>query len=67
MLRDFEEDPANAPIPLFIGFPCAKDSDWTRRYPGKSNAVILTMAPFEAFSEWEDLPQARNRLPSGTR
>ena len=28
MLAKFNADPENAPIPLFIGFPCAKDSDW---------------------------------------
>jgi all-trans-retinol 13,14-reductase len=59
MLRRFNEDPENAPIPLFIGFPCAKDSDWNNRYPGKSNAVILTMCNFEKFKEWEHKRQGK--------
>ncbi len=52
MLDDFYKDPENAPIPLFIGFPCAKDSSWSKRYPGKSNAVILTMAEYDLFEKW---------------
>ena len=54
MLRKFYEDPEKAPIPLFIGFPCAKDSTWETRFPGKSNAVILTAAKYEWFEEWGD-------------
>ena len=54
MIDDFHKNPETAPIPMFIGFPCAKDSDWSRRYPGKSNAVILTMANFEEFEKWKD-------------
>lgn len=59
MLEDFNQDPENAPIPLFIGFPCAKDSDWSNRYPGRSNAVILTMINYDHFKEWADKPQGK--------
>ena len=41
MIKAFEADPHSAPIPLFAGFPCAKDSDWNRRFPGRSNAVSI--------------------------
>ena len=54
MINDFAKDPKDAPIPLFIGFPCAKDSTWKTRYPGKSNAVILTMVNYEMFEKWKD-------------
>lgn len=53
MLRKFYENPKEAPIPLFIGFPCAKDSTWEKRFPNKSTAVIMTMAKYEWFEEWE--------------
>ena len=54
MLEKFYKDPENAPIPLFIGFPCAKDSTWETRYPGKSNSVIMTMAKYDLFEKWKD-------------
>ena len=54
MINLFLEDPQHAPIPLFIGFPCTKDSTWKERFPGKSNAVILTMADYGMFEKWKD-------------
>ena len=54
MLHDYYKDPLNAPMPMFIGFPCAKDSTWETRYPGKSTAVILTMSKFDEFKKWEN-------------
>ena len=54
MIQKFNDDPDHAPIPMFIGFPCAKDSTWKTRHPGKSNAVILTMAKYENFEKWEN-------------
>jgi all-trans-retinol 13,14-reductase len=54
MIEEFHKDPKRAPIPMFIGFPCSKDSTWNDRFPGKSNAVILTMAKFEEFEQWLD-------------
>ncbi len=54
MIEEFHNDPEKAPIPMFIGFPCSKDSTWNKRYPGKSNAVILTMARYNEFKEWEN-------------
>ena len=59
MLERYYADPLHAPMPMFIGFPCAKDSTWTRRYPGVSNAVILTMAKFEWFEQWEGERQGK--------
>ena len=59
MLRKFYENPKEAPIPLFIGFPCAKDSTWEKRFPGKSNAVIMTMAKYEWFDKWKSSRSGR--------
>jgi len=52
--KDMSEDPDNAPFFMFIGTPCAKDSTWNERYPGKSNAVILTKANYSHYKKWED-------------
>lgn len=51
---DYAKDPANAPMLMFIGTPCAKDSTWSTRYPGKSNCVILTKASYWEYQEFED-------------
>ena len=51
---EFLDDPLNAPIPLFMGFSCMKDSEWTKKYPNYSNAIILTEAKKEWFEEWEN-------------
>ena len=57
LIYNLEKDPLTAPMPLFIGFPCAKDKSWNDRYPNKSNAVILTFTNYKHFEEWEDCKQ----------
>merc|ERR1740130_1619427 len=59
MLNKFYADYEKAPIPLFIGFPCAKDKSWPQRYPGKANAVILTMCEWDLFAPWADKKQGK--------
>ena len=59
MLENFYKNPYDEPIPMFIGFPCAKDSTWNKRYPGKSNAVILTMIDYKLFEQWENTEQGK--------
>ena len=59
MLEKFYNDPEEAPVPAFIGFPCAKDSTWSTRFPGKSNAVILTMIDYKTFKKWENSEQGK--------
>ena len=54
LVDEFLEDPSNAPMPLFMGFSCMKDSEWSDKYPGCSNAIILTIAKKEWFDAWED-------------
>jgi all-trans-retinol 13,14-reductase len=54
VLDDFENNPLVNPMPFFIGCSCAKDSSWNDRFPGKSNAIILTTAKKEWFDIWED-------------
>ena len=40
-------------IPLFIGFPSAKDPNFKKKHPGKSTCVVITEAREEWFEEWE--------------
>ncbi len=54
MLDTFYKDPLKAPLPFFMGFSCAKDHSWNKRYPGYSNAIVLTMAKFKDFEQWKD-------------
>jgi all-trans-retinol 13,14-reductase len=47
-------DPA-APFPvLFISFPSAKDPDFETRHPGHATIEVITMAPYDWFSKWEN-------------
>ncbi len=54
LFETFEKDILNNPMPLFIACSCAKDSDWSNRYPNESNAILLCMAKKEWFEEWEN-------------
>jgi all-trans-retinol 13,14-reductase len=53
VFEDYFNDPLEAPMPLFMGFSCKKDTTWNERFPGYSNAIILTTAKKEWFNEWE--------------
>ncbi len=47
-------DPS-APIPLtYISFPSAKDPDFQNRHPGHATVEVVSIAPYEWFSTWED-------------
>ncbi|KAH9515074.1 hypothetical protein Btru_019113 [Bulinus truncatus] len=49
------EDIEHMKIPFaFISFPSAKDPEWDKKYPGKSSAIIITLAKWEWFSQWKD-------------
>lgn len=44
----------NEPFPVvYVSFPSAKDPDWSNRYPGKSTIDIITLLPYDRFSNWE--------------
>ncbi|KAK6968364.1 all-trans-retinol 13 14-reductase isoform X4 [Biomphalaria glabrata] len=38
----------------FISFPSAKDPEWEKRFPGKSSALVITLAKWDWFSHWKD-------------
>ena len=55
----FYGDPS-APFPvLFVSFPSAKDPDFERRHPGRATVEVITPAPYEWFSQWENTPWKR--------
>ncbi|MEM9456672.1 MAG: NAD(P)/FAD-dependent oxidoreductase [Myxococcota bacterium] len=45
----------DAPLPLaYLSFPSAKDPDFSRRHPGRATVEVVTLAPYEWFSSWEN-------------
>lgn len=53
LFKNFLENPLEEKMPLFMGFSSMKDENWSKNYPGVSNAIILTVAKKEWFNEWE--------------
>ncbi len=50
----FDRD-SSAPFPvLFVSFPSAKDPDFERRHPSRATAEVITPAPYDWFSRWEN-------------
>jgi all-trans-retinol 13,14-reductase len=39
---------------VYISFPSVKDSTWEERYPNKTTIQIVTLAPYEWYSQWEN-------------
>ncbi len=56
--RFVEDDDAPLPV-VYISFPSAKDPDFERRHPGRSTIEIVTLAPWERFTQWADQPWRR--------
>ncbi len=54
MIDTFMDNPYKNPMPFFIACSCAKDSTWKERFPGKSNAIVLTIGSKDWFSQWEN-------------
>jgi all-trans-retinol 13,14-reductase len=53
-IKNYLENPdAEFPV-VYISFPTAKDPDWERRHPNHSTVEIVTLAPYEWFSQWEN-------------
>jgi all-trans-retinol 13,14-reductase len=45
----------DAPFPvLFISFPSAKDPEFAQQHPGRATLEVVTMAPYDWFTHWED-------------
>ena len=53
------------PVPIFLGFPSAKDSTYESRFPGKTSAVVLTFAKWDWFKEWKDTTK-KDRITENT-
>jgi all-trans-retinol 13,14-reductase len=55
----FLRDP-DAPLPLvYISFPSRKDPSFSKRYPGRATIEVLTLASYDWFGKWEQLPWRR--------
>ena len=53
-VKNYLED-LTQPFPVvYLSFPCAKDPDWSNRYPGKSSIDIITLVPYETFEKWSE-------------
>ncbi|CAG5133385.1 unnamed protein product [Candidula unifasciata] len=48
-----EVEDTNIPF-SFIAFPSAKDPEYETKFPGKSSALVITLANWEWFKEWKD-------------
>lgn len=64
-VEDFYQDPFNKPTAAFIGFPCAKDSTWEKRFPNKSNGVFLIDAKYEWVEQWINISKNRRNRDQG--
>ena len=53
LLEKADENILENDIPVFIGFPGAKDSDWENRYPDKSSCTMITLTNFDFFEKWK--------------
>ena len=54
-LAAFSRDPDHAPLPLvYASFPSAKDPAFAARHPGRATIELITFAPWDVFSRWED-------------
>ena len=54
-IENYLKDPENNEFPVvYISFPSAKDPEFEKRFPGKSTIEIITLAPYEWFTKWED-------------
>lgn len=50
---DFLAD-KNKPFPgVYISFPSAKDPKWSEEYPNRATCEVVSLAPFEWFSKWQ--------------
>lgn len=56
MLSKTKHNLLESDFPMFIGFPCVKDSTWSERFPGKSTAVVILMSDYSDFKKWTDNP-----------
>lgn len=53
-IAKFLADP-DQPLPVaYISFPSAKDPTFAARFPGRSTIQVISLAPYDWFSSWED-------------
>ena len=53
----YSADPVHErPPTVYIGFPCTKDSTWSKRYPNVSNCILISDGLWEWFAKWTGTP-----------
>jgi len=53
-------DNVDAPLPvIFVSFPSAKNPEWDEQHPGTSTIEIITLIPYDWFTEWEETKLGR--------
>jgi all-trans-retinol 13,14-reductase len=52
MSRFLKDPQAELPV-IYTSFPSAKDPSWSERFPNSSTVEVITVAPYELFSQWE--------------
>jgi all-trans-retinol 13,14-reductase len=58
-------DPKGArPPTVYIGFPCTKDTTWSKRYPKCSNCILISDGLWEWFEKWQNLTHSERALDS---
>lgn len=53
-VSDFLKNPETEMPVLYASFPSAKDPEWSTNHPGLSSMELITLAPAEWFSKWEN-------------
>jgi len=51
--RYLQDPDSDIPV-VYISFPSVKDSTWEERYPNRTTIQIVTVAPYEWYSQWEN-------------
>ena len=45
----FADSSSVRPPTVYLGFPCCKDTEWKKKYPGISNCILISDAKWEWF------------------
>ena len=49
--KDLRYKPFEATASGYISFPCTRDSSWKQRFPGKSNAILISPISYQLFKK----------------
>jgi len=55
-VQDFMQDSNNNFPVVYISFPSSKDNAWDKEHPGFSTIEAITLARWNEYSKWKELP-----------